>query len=239
MTFFDRWIAAIMQTPAAKAIMDTDAARKGALGLAGLAAAGGAVAGPALSASQPAQQMNPIAAVAQENAPSAKEINNYQYERQPNFYYCGPASTRIAASADGEILSQDELAEKLGTTTNGTNSAEDITRVLNDVTGSEDYRTVEIPNEEASAEQTDRLKADLVDSIRNGDPAVVNIIGTATDVDGNEHSLPTGHYLTVVGYRDGGDTVKIADPWETRGDGTYWMTTNTLADWAGSRGYSA
>jgi hypothetical protein len=142
-------------------------------------------------------------------------------------------------SANGHLLSQDALAEKLGTTQNGTNSSHDITRVLNEVNGDGDYRTVEIPGQSASAEETERLRADVVDSIRNGDPVVANIIGTATDVDGNEHSLPTGHYLTVVGYRDDGKTVKIADPWETRGDGTYWMDIDTLADWIASRGYSA
>lgn len=230
MTVFGRWLPAIMQT---------SVARKGALGVAGLAALGGALSAPALSATQPAPQMNPVAAVASEQAPSTAEVGNYDYERQPNYYYCGPASTRIALSADGHSLSQDELADKLGTTTNGTNSVEDITRVLNKVSGGEDYKTTEIPNESADAEETDRMKADVVDSIRDGDPVVANIIGTATDTDGNGHSLPGGHYLTVVGYKDDGASVKIADPWETRGDGTYWMSIGDLADWTASRGYSA
>ena len=32
---------------------------------------------------------------------------------------------------------------------------------------------------------------------------------------------------------------KIADPNESNGDGTYWVTTTNLAHWMGTRGYSA
>ena len=230
MTAFKQWL---------ETITETSIARKAALGLGGLALVGGAIAGPAASNSPETPAETPaIQAQARAPAPTAKEVD-YQYERQPNFYYCGPASTRIALTANGHALSQDEVAAKLGTTTNGTDSAHDVTRVLNDVTGEGSYETVSIPGEKATQQQKDKLRADIVDALRNGDAVVANIIGTATDVDGNEHSYPGGHYLTVVGYRDDGRTVKIADPYETRGDGTYWMSTDVLADWIASRGYSA
>ncbi|HEX5598597.1 MAG TPA: C39 family peptidase [Micromonosporaceae bacterium] len=237
MTAFSRWLPATLQT---------SFARKAALGVAGLAFAGGAIAGPAMTATNagsPAVTPPPAAVTVQSApsapaAPSAMDVG-VDYERQPNYYYCGPASARIALSANGHVLSQDDLAKKLGTTENGTDSSHDITRVLNKVIGRDDYRTVEIPGETASGEQIERLRTDVIDSIRDGDPVVANIIGTATDTDGNQHSLPGGHYLTVVGYKDDGRTVKIADPFETRGDGTYWMSIDTLAHWIASRGYSA
>lgn len=183
--------------------------------------------------------MNLVAATeSAQRAPAAKQTS-VQYERQPNFYYCGPASTKIALTAHGHDLTQDELAKMLGTTTNGTDSAEDITRVLNKVKGGDSYRTTAIPGQKATDKEKDQLRADVVDAVSNGDPVVANIIGTAIDTDGNAHSFPGGHYLTVVAYKDDGRTVKIADPFETRGDGTYWMSTNDLANWIASRGYSA
>jgi hypothetical protein len=174
----------------------------------------------------------------QDKLPSSK-VTNYAYEAQPNFFYCGPAATRIAATAQGHMPSQDEVAKELGTTENGTNSAEDTTRVLNSLDGKADYKTVSIPGQQASQDEIDRLKSDVVSAIGADKPVVANIIGTAVDTDGGVHSYEGGHYLTVVGYRDDGQTVKIADPAETNGDGTYWMTTSTLADWIASRGYSA
>ncbi|HEX5543112.1 MAG TPA: C39 family peptidase [Micromonospora sp.] len=230
MTAFGRWLPAITQT---------SVVRKAALGVAGLAFVGGAVAGPTMEAASPAPPVT-VAAASQtaKRVPSAKDTS-FQYERQPNFYYCGPAATKIALTANGHNLTQDALAEMLGTTTAGTDSAEDITRVLNKVKGGDSYRTSEIPGQRATDKEKDQLRADLVDSISNGDPVVANIAGTATDTDGNLHSFPGGHYLTVVAYKDDGRTVKIADPFETRGDGTYWMSIDDLANWIASRGYSA
>ncbi|WBB77821.1 C39 family peptidase [Micromonospora sp. WMMD882] len=158
------------------------------------------------------------------------------YQAQPNFYYCGPAATRIALSADGKLISQDELAAKLGTTQAGTASAEDITRVLNELTGG-GYRTTEIRGPAARPEQIERLRADVVDALDAGDPVVANIMGSAVDSVGRQHSYPGGHYLTVVAYRDGGDTVRIADPADPVGE--YWMSTDRLAHWIAERGYSS
>jgi hypothetical protein len=159
-----------------------------------------------------------------------------EYQAQPNYYYCGPASTRIALSAAGKYLSQDDLAEKLGTTEAGTDSAEDVTRVLNELTGG-GYRTTEIRESTASPEQIERLRADVVDALEAGDPVVANVKGSAVDTDSGLHSFPGGHYLTVVAYRDGGDIVRIADPADPVGE--YWMTTERLAHWIAERGYSS
>ncbi|WP_141725484.1 C39 family peptidase [Micromonospora pallida] len=159
-----------------------------------------------------------------------------EYQAQPNYYYCGPAATRIALSAAGKYLSQDDLAAKLGTDEGGTDSAVDVTRVLNELTGGGRYRTTEIRESAASPEQIERLRADVVDALDAGDPVVANVNGSAVDTDGRLHAFP-GHYVTVVGYRDGGDVVRIADPADAMGE--YWMTTGALANWIAERGYSS
>jgi Peptidase_C39 like family len=170
--------------------------------------------------------------------PSEKEVG-YQFQLQPNFYYCGPAASRIAATARGLQPSQDDLAGQLGTTVNGTNSAFDIARVLNGMTGTSFYHATSIPGQEATPQQMDQLQADVVHAVSNGYAVVMNIIGTGWDVDGVAHAYGGGHYLTVVGYKDDGRTVKIADPANVSGDGSYWMTTINLANWAATRGYAS
>ncbi|MEV0811462.1 C39 family peptidase [Micromonospora sp. NPDC050200] len=201
---------------------------------------GGAIVGPAVAA-QAAPADKASASVVSEKGNGngngkGERRAGYEYQAQPNFFYCGPASTRIALSAEGKAVSQDELAEKLGTTENGTDSAIDITRVLNEYTGGK-YKTTEISNDVASKEQIERLRADVKAAVDAGKPVVANILGGAVDVDGREHSYP-GHYLTVVEYKDDGNTVKIADPADPDTQ-EYWMDVAELANWIAGRGYSS
>lgn len=198
--------------------------RRCLLSVAGLAAAGSAVAGPA------------VAAHAAPVKGKGDRSTDYEYQAQPNFFYCGPASTRIALSAEGKDVSQDELAAKLGTTESGTDSAVDVTRVLNEYTGGK-YKTTEIRDEVATREQVERLRADIRAAVDADRPVVANILGGARDVDGVEHSYP-GHYLTVVRYEDDGNTVLIADP-ARPDEPTYWMSVTELANWIAGRGYSS
>jgi hypothetical protein len=230
MTNVKKWLPAITETPV----------RKTALGIAGLAVVGGAFAGPALSMAAPQAAMTPTAAavsVRELDKGQPSKVLDYQYKAQENFYYCAPAATRIALSAQGQAPAQDDVAKRLGTTEAGTNSAEDTTRVLNS-TGGKDYRTVAIPDERAKPEQMDQLQVDVVRAIDAKRPVVANIKGTAVDESGVAHSYEGGHYLTVVGYDDHGRKVKIADP-ANPNQSEYWMSTITLANWAAERGYSA
>jgi hypothetical protein len=170
------------------------------------------------------------------STPVAKELG-YQYQAQTTYYYCGPAATRIALTARGHYLSQDDIASRLGTTVDGTNSADDTTRVLNNINRTNFYRSRWIPGSAATPAQATQLQTDVVHAIVSGYPVVANIVGTATDTAGGSHSFSGGHYLTVVGYRDRGRHVKIADPADA--NGSYWMTAVGLAHWVAQRGYSA
>lgn len=172
------------------------------------------------------------------NAPAARELG-FQFQLQPTFYDCGPTATAMALSAHGTNISIDTLAAKLGTTVNGTNSANDTTRVLNSVLGTNFYHTTTIPGQSATSAEADALRADVVQAISNGYGVVANIIGYATDTVGVVHTFSGGHYIAVVGYRDNGNAVKIADSSGEFGPGTYWISTGNLANWIGTRGYSA
>ena len=189
--------------------------------------------GTADSQSPPAPQ-TPTAAA----PPPASKVLRYEYQAQPNYYWCGPASTRIALTARGKNPSQGYIAGKLGTTVNGTDSAKDTTRALNQLGDTDFYRTREIPGSSATPAEMDRLQADVVRAISNGYPVVANVVGAASDAAGGWHAYEGGHYVAIVGYKDEGRRVKVADPANVN-ISSYWVTTITMANWMAQRGYSA
>ncbi|MGW4502037.1 C39 family peptidase, partial [Micromonospora sp. NPDC004336] len=153
-------------------------------------------------------------------------------------YYCGPAAARNALSVQGKNIDVDGMAQRMGTTEAGTNSINDITPVLNKETGRDAYQSVEIRETKADDKQTDKLRTDIVTAIDEGHAVVANIAGTATDTDGTTHSFEGGHYISVVGYRDNGNTVTIADSADPN-QASYRMSVDNLADWIATRGYTA
>jgi hypothetical protein len=172
-------------------------------------------------------------------APPSEKVLDIQFQAQINGYYCGPAAARIALTAHGQTPSQDTVARALGTTTGGTNSAEDTTRGLNSFLGGAVYQTHLIPNA-VTAAQTAQFQADMVSAINSGKVVVSNIVGSAVDLAGIYHGYGNGHFLTVIGYRDGGQTVRVADPANPNGDTMYyWMSTAKFANWMSHRGYSS
>ncbi|MCL7460371.1 C39 family peptidase [Micromonospora sp. MSM11] len=217
--------------------MRTDILRKTALTAAGLALTGGAIAGPLTTFASPAHANPASASVAQDRKNGERELG-VRYEAQPNFYYCGPAAARNALSVQGKNIDVDGMAQRMGTTEAGTNSINDITPVLNKETGRDAYQSVEIRDAKADDKQTDKLRADIVTAIDEGHAVVANIAGTATDTDGTTHSFEGGHYISVVGYRDNGNTVTIADSADPN-QASYRMSIDNLADWIATRGYTA
>ncbi|MGC5331323.1 C39 family peptidase [Micromonospora sp. DT62] len=216
--------------------MRTDILRKTALTAAGLAFTGGAIAGPVTTAFAAPAEAKPTT-VAQDRKGGERELG-VRYEAQPNFYYCGPAAARNALSVQGKNIDVDGMAQRMGTTEAGTNSINDITPVLNKETGTDAYQSVEIPGAKADDKQTDKLRADIVTAIDEGHAVVANIAGTATDTDGTTHSFEGGHYISVVGYRDNGNTVTIADS-ANPNQASYRISVDNLADWIATRGYTA
>ena len=211
--------------------------RNSMLSVAGLIMSGGVIAGPAVAAQAAPAQAKPVSSMTADKSTGKGERRaNYQYEAQPNFYYCGPTSTAMALSAEGKFVGLDELAQKLGTTENGTDSAFDVTRVLNEYSGGK-YKTTEIRDDVATKEQVERLRADVKAAVDDGRPVVANAMGTALDVDGVQHGFP-GHYVTVVAYKDDGNTVMIADP-ASPNEPEYWMDVTEVANWIAGRGYSS
>jgi Peptidase_C39 like family len=214
------------------------------LGIAGAGAAGAIALGPANAAhAADPVPMNPAAAPAAAPMnpaaplPAAKQIADVDGALQPNGYYCGPAATRIALSAHGTAPTFDNLAGQLGTTRAGTQSIDDITRVLNEHTGGH-YTSTKFDGP-VSDEQTDKLRTDVMASINDGDPVVANIVGQVVDTHGETHRYAGGHYVTITGYTDEGHTVTFTDPADRKGGNEYQLPTDQAADWMATRGYTS
>ncbi|MFV2102603.1 C39 family peptidase [Micromonospora sp. LOL_024] len=217
--------------------MRTAILRKAALTAAGLAFTGGAIAGPVTAAyAAPTGQITTT--VQADRKTSGERQLDVRYEAQPNFYYCGPAATRNALSVQGKNIDVHAMAKQMGTTEAGTDSINDITPVLNKETGKDVYKSVEIPDPTADDKQTHKLREDIVRTVDEGRAVVANIAGTTTDTDGTTHAFEGGHYISVVGYHDNGDTVTIADSADPN-QASYQISTDNLADWIATRGYSA
>ncbi|MCW3841303.1 C39 family peptidase [Micromonospora yasonensis] len=169
--------------------------------------------------------------------PPSTKVLDYTYQAQYAYWNCGPAAVRNALSASGIETTQDAMVAPLNAGEYGTNSAEDTTRGLNQMVKGSPWRTHMIPGPPSPA-QMDQLQADVVKAITDGRGVVANIVGSATDTDGGWHSFPGGHYIAVVGYKNDGRTVRIADSADPSLP-AYWITTIDLANWMTTRGYSA
>ncbi|MGN9813695.1 C39 family peptidase [Micromonospora sp. BQ11] len=220
--------------------MATTLFHKAALTCASAAFIGGVFTGPATALAAPAETGKTVTTTQTRKSDKSdrkgeRELN-VRYQAQPNFYYCGPAAARNALSVQGKDIDVDGMAQRMGTTEAGTDSVNDITPVLNKETGKDIYRSTEISTPRADDKQTDKLRTDIVGTVDDGRAVVANIAGTATDTDGTTHSFEGGHYISVIGYRDNGNTVTIADSADPT-QATYRMNIDNLADWIATRGY--
>jgi hypothetical protein len=199
-------------------------------------AATAAVLTPGIAAAAPAPGASMVEyAAAASPATATSATVSYTMQAQVNDYYCGPAATRIALTSWGKTYSQATLAKDLGTTTAGTDSAADTTRVLNNLAGNGYYETKWIPGYNATAAQAALLKSDVVFDVSRGHALVANVLGNANGA--APYNYPGGHYVAIVGYSSSGATTKIADP--AYGGHVYSMKTTDVANWIAERGYSA
>jgi hypothetical protein len=206
------------------------------LGFAGLSAAGAmALSGSPAQAAAP----TPPAQAPAPTPPAQGHVASYDGALQPNYYYCAPAATRIALTAHGQTPSFDDLANDLGTTTDGTKSINEVTRVLNkDLGDAHRYQAIEFSGTTADAKQVEELRVDTQTAINRGDVVVANIAGTVTDTAGEAHSYNGGHYLTITGYTDNGKLVTVTDPADTHGSNEYQMPVDQMANWIATHGYT-
>ena len=172
------------------------------------------------------------------NGPGWKVLE-IDFQIQQTGYWCGPAATHNALSARLEAPSQQQLANELPTTRNGTDWIGQITAALNHHIGGNPYVTTEMPNDPPTPAQRDRLWMDIVTSIDNNYPVVANIVAPAQNHPPGYPNYTVYHYFTVIGYNQDTAEVFIADSANFSGNTLYWLGFDQLATLIPPKGYSA
>ncbi len=172
-------------------------------------------------------------------AGAASKVLDIDFQIQQTGYWCGPTATHNALSARIDAPSQQQLANELGTTRNGTDWIGQITPVLNAHLDGNPYATTEMPNDPPSQFERDRLWQDVVTSIDNNYPVVANIVAPASNHPPGYPNNTIYHYFTVIGYNADSDEVYIADSANFSGNTLYWIPFSQLATLIPPKGYSA
>jgi len=185
--------------------------------------------------------------------PPMKRVLNFAWQGEQYYYYCGPSAARMALSSNlASPPSQTTIGDYMGTTTNGTDDIQNVNDALNHYLCISSYVHTYLPNDPPSQTEQDALKQHLVQSIDKGYALVANVV-SGWRPPGYPTSGTIYHYITLVGYDQGGDMVMIADPAATgcgsgycgdpsAGFGTlpqsYWIQTRELGVWITPKGYS-
>lgn len=188
-------------------------------------------------ASHPELSRRAAAAQLANAAADGAVVVEHDFQYQETGWWCGPAATRIALSARGVSVSQQQMANELPTTENGTDWIGQVTAVLSNHVGW--YETKEMPNDPPTQAQKDLLWNDITLDLGKGYALVTNIVAPAGNHPPGYPDYTIWHYFTVVGYNPDNRDVLIADPAGFAPTATYWLTFEHLASLIPPKGYSA
>ena len=167
------------------------------------------------------------------------KVLDVDYQVQSTSYWCGPASTRIALSARTAAPSQAQLAGELPTTVNGTDTIDQVTRVLNRHLGAGTYATKLMPNDPATPAQKMGLWNDIVVSIDQGYAVVANIVAPPNNHPPGYPNRTIFHYVALIGYNPDTWEIYVADPANFGGNKRYWLSFDQVAKLIPPKGYSS
>ena len=143
--------------------------------------------------------------------PSGMTLAVTRFGQETN-YYCGPATVKqVVHWVNGSSNSQQWYANKLGTTTEGTNMT-DIPGVVNDCINEHHYVYSSMGTQ---AEWMNKIRS----SIYNERPAILDINTTQLYADKKFPYKTDGHFVNVSGYS--ATQVRITDPNDAAGNVWY------------------
>lgn len=164
------------------------------------------------------------------------KILPHEHQWQEKGYWCGPAATRVALSCRGIHLSQQDLANQLGTHPGGTDHIGLVTGVLTNHVGW--YESKQLPSDPPSQEQKDLLWRDITHNVDHGYAVVANIVAPPGNHPPGYPNETIYHYFTVVGYNPDTMEAHIADS-AGFSQGQYWLPFDQVATLIPPKGYSA
>jgi hypothetical protein len=155
---------------------------------------------------------------------SRSAVGPYDGVPQQRSWDCGPASAQIILQSAGVLRDEQSLIDQIGTTVNGTNSAEYIVPVLNRLLPGSGYRAVWISREPVAKAQIEQLWKDVTRSIDANRGVILNFEAPPNNFPrgSNGSSSPQYrgyntiyHYVAGMGYAvdsKGGRHIWVADP---------------------------
>ena len=164
-------------------------------------------------------------------------ILNHDYQIQKYGWNCGPTAARCALSTRGILLTQDQLIQECRTTTNGTDSIDQIVPVLNKHTGA-GFKSRWVPNDPPTQAQVDQAWDDISGSILGGFGVVCNIVAPPNNHPPGYPNETIWHYIAAVGVNTDTRQVYIADSAYFSGITHYWLTIQQLVSMITPKGYA-
>ncbi len=164
---------------------------------------------------------------------------------QQTGYWCGPASCQTALQVDGQWFEEQQLANEMGTTTNGTNHIGLLADCLNSHAHHAEWQAVWLEQDPPSKAQCDQFWVDLKANIDSGFAMPANWVSPNSNhpvaVRGSGpnpgYSGTIYHYVCYNGYAEDetGRFVHVADsgfsPWQ------YWVTFEQACTLMPPKGY--
>ncbi|HIV56896.1 MAG TPA: C39 family peptidase [Candidatus Stackebrandtia faecavium] len=146
---------------------------------------------------------------------------SHNYQVQKTFYWCSAAAARIALSTHDVSVKQSTLAKYMDVSRDGgLPNLNNLRDAMNKYSKDGGYELRQWKNETTLRQQ---LTKDVISNVDSGHAVIINV----TRIDKAKFS--GGHYATIVGYRDGGNEFKIADPADSSRD-AIWLSAKNVAD---------
>lgn len=167
-------------------------------------------------------------------------IISIPFQTQQNNYYCGPAAARMVLGGIGYSVTQNQMANLLGTTTNGTNAGNSVANALNAIVEGSKYQ---FRWQWHTYTDIATIKSHVVEALNYGNPVMVNTMESPGDVYLVGHNIGTTlyHYGVVADYFDYGNSVTYTDPGYGRFSGFVMdqkVSITNLSYACGGRGYA-
>lgn len=163
------------------------------------------------------------------------------FEKQQNYYYCGPAAAVMTLKAIGFNKTQNQMRDLLGTTeASGTPAGNSVANALNAVVAGSKYQFNWVWH---TSTNTSTIKNNVVEALNYGNPVMVNTLEYANEsyFAGHGNYDVLYHFGVVADYFNYGNSVTYVDPGYSVFPGFLMNQTVSISDLsnaAGGRGYA-
>ncbi len=146
---------------------------------------------------------------------------SHNYQVQKTFYWCSAAAARIALSTHDVSVKQGTLASYMDVSRDGgLPNLNNLRKAMNKYSKNGSYELYQWNNKTTLRQQ---LTKHVIANVDAGHGVIINV----TRID--KAKFPGGHYATIVGYRDGGNEFKIADPADASRE-SIWLSAANVTD---------